>query len=85
MRRRGSGDALGRARTAGCGVFGQRRARGGREAGGAGEAGAVGDGGGTESGAAVGRARRGQGSCWDARRAIPTAALSRGVGVARGG
>jgi hypothetical protein len=43
-----------RARTAGCGVFGQRRARGGREVGGAGEAGTVG--GGTESGAAVGRA-----------------------------
>jgi hypothetical protein len=60
--------------------------RGSRD-GGASEA-AVGHGGGTrEAGGRrlSGAARRGRGSCQDARRAVPTAALSRGVGVARGG
>jgi hypothetical protein len=58
---------------------GRGRQGDGRGDGGGGEAGAVGDGGGTESGAAVDRARRGRGSCRDARHAVPTAALSRGI------
>jgi hypothetical protein len=33
----------------------------------------------------AGAARRGRGCCRDARRAVPTAALSRGVGAAHGG
>jgi hypothetical protein len=44
-----------------------------------------GNGGGTERGAAVRRARRDRGCCRDAWRAVPTAALSHGVGAARGG